>query len=156
MLSSTNSLLLILDEAPDTGGGGSGQPARERVLRAVQDQDGATTGVDTLTLPADYGDYDNLELVVASDAGNVTTIVRPTTAWLVAQTDGNAPTLGVLDNAEQGNRQWLTWTPSTRVLTRAGQNALDIRIQSARLYDNAATEALPDAQDEVALSLIHI
>ena len=45
----------------------------------------------------------------------------------------------MFDNAEAGNRQWLTWTPSTRTLGRSGQSAtqLDVEIQSVRLYDDA-------------------
>ena len=109
---------------------------RERILRDYEDQTGTTsTGVTSFVLPTDYADYEHLEIVTMS-AGNVADPVRLSTAWMDLQTatGDNLPKIGVLDNAESGSRQWLTWTRSTRTLASAGQGTVDVRIVSLKLY----------------------
>ena len=117
---------------------------RENVLRPVERQittSGSESGVTNLVLPANYADYDYLELIVfdpGSDV-NVTDTIRVRTAWLAAQTDADAAKIGTLDNDEAGSRQWLLWTPSTRTLARGVQSDtstnMRVRINSARLFD---------------------
>jgi len=110
---------------------------RENVLRAITNQQGSTNGVTSITLPNDYTDYDNLEVIAASDNENVTAFLRVPTEWLSSQNNAQSPKIGVIDHAEAGSRQWLAWNSTTRVLARGGQSAslIDIRIHSARLYD---------------------
>ena len=95
---------------------------RERILRGYENQTGTTsTGVTSFVLPTDYTDYARLELITQA-AENVSDPVVVPTHWLDLQTatGTNLPKLGVLDHAESGSRQWLTWTKSTRTLAVAG------------------------------------
>ena len=140
--------LVVLAITPAQVGVG---PAKERVLQPEVDQT-AAAGVTSLVLPADYADFEFLELTVfdpnpAAQVGDrVTDFIRVKTDWLETQTDANAPKLAVLDSDEAGSRQWLTWTPSTRTLDRAvqGSNSARIRISAARLYDTSVTTDAPE------------
>ncbi|MCY4563132.1 MAG: hypothetical protein OXE40_01475, partial [Gammaproteobacteria bacterium] len=136
-------LLTCIDAKIAAVAGGGGE-ANERVLMAVGRQT-STSGVTSLTLPADYTDFEHLELIV-SDPGsgtntNTADTVRIETAWLAAQNDADAPKLAVLDTDEAGSRQWLTWTPSTRLVSRGVQTGqtVRVRIQAARLYDGGGS-----------------
>ena len=113
------------------------EAGRELVLLAVTAQT-ATSGVDSLAFPSEFGDYDNYEIIVGSDT-NVTQILRGRTSWLAAQTDTITPLkLGALDEDEAGTRQWLEWTVATRTWAFGAQTStLNLKIQSARLYDDA-------------------
>ena len=112
------------------------------MLRA-QERVTSTSGVTTLTLPVDYTDFEFVEFVVSDPSNNVTDMIRRSTAWLAAQNDADGVKLGADDADEAGSQQWLTWTPSTRVVGTGGQHTSaanrDLRIQSARLYDTKAT-----------------
>ena len=112
-----------------------GPLARELVVLAKPAQITVITGVTTQALPAGYEDYENYEIIVVA-AQVVVDVLRGPTSWLFAQIDSNNSRLGVDDNAEDGNEQWLTWTPSTRTLGVGGQNSVSLRIQSVRLYDS--------------------
>ena len=110
------------------------------VIRAIRQQGFGTTdvtGVESLTLPVNYMDYTELELIVSDPRGNTTAFIRVPTIWLSLQVDGKNPKIAVIDNDESGSRQWLTWTPSTRTLGRDAQQDVGvtnrIQIQSARL-----------------------
>ena len=140
---------VVTDTAGEAGDDGGGSAPAERVVLAISDQvqgtgtDGQTgaSGVASQALPTDYNDFDNTELIVYDPRNNTTTFIYLRNAWLAAQTDGNAPKLGASDQDEAGTRQWITWTPSTRLFGRSGQSATAtardiLRIVGVRLFND--------------------
>ena len=114
---------------------------KERVLKAIEAY-ASDGGVDNITFPEDFGEFDEYEFIVASHdvtpgERNIASVIRGPVAWLLAQTDATQPKLAALDQDEAGSRQWLTFTPSTRVFGFSGQNtgALNVKIHAARLYN---------------------
>ena len=111
----------------------NGRGNREHIVRAYA-RIQSTSGVITVQFPADYATYKYYELIVKS-TNNAVVVVDGPTAMLAMQQDGDNIRFPVEDTAEDGNQQWLTWTPSTRTFGRQAQGSLVTTYQSARLYD---------------------
>ncbi|MCY4670321.1 MAG: hypothetical protein OXC29_20320 [Rhodococcus sp.] len=126
----------VLGQVPD---------GRELVLQAPV-ATGSAAGVTSVTLPVDYATYEYLEIVgyVSGDGTQASGSVNVQTAWLAVQTDASNTRLGI-DTAEDGDQQYVTWTPSTRTIGRGGQTNTRLRIVSARLHDGGAKGAPGDA-----------